>query len=145
MKNRDMLLSAMLTAVLGIALLIAALLDIFAPAMILPRLDIVNMTLLSLIALVLDALIVPGAKRCYICIPVFAALSFGLLPFAAGLIAAGDTWKYALMGAAVFTSVTWLYTSAVERMTSGEKSWRTVIITAVVFYLAAQGFAGMGL
>lgn len=145
MKNRDMLLSAMLTAVLGVALLTAALMDVFAPAMILPKLDIVNMTLISLIALVLEHFITPGAKRCYICVPVFAAPSFGLLPFCAGLITAGEIWKHALMGAVVFTAVTWLYTSAIDRMTSGRKSWRTVIITALMFYLAVQGFAGMGI
>ena len=144
MKARDMILSVLLTAVLFAALLAAVLVKTFAPAMLLPRPDIVNMVLLSLIALVLDALIVPGAKRCYICIPVFAAIGFGLLPWAAGLAAAGEIWKYALQGAAVFTAVTWLYTSAINRMASGKKTWYTVIITALLFFLAAQGFAGMG-
>ena len=144
MKNRDMLLIALLCAVLGAALLACTLLDVFYPAMILPRLDIVNMTLISLIALVLDNFIAPGARRCYICIPVFSALAFGLLPLCAGLAEAGQIWKYALQGAAVFTAVTWLYTSAIDRMTSGRKSWRTVIITALCFYLAVQGFAAMG-
>lgn len=145
MKNRDMLLNVLLIAVLGVMLLVCTLVDAFAPAMILPRLDIVNMTLISLVALVLDSFLAPGAKRCYICIPVFSALGFGLLPFCAGLIAAGEIWKYALMGAAVFTATSWLYSSAIDRMTSGKKSWRTVIITAVMFYLAVQGFAAMGI
>lgn len=145
MKARDMLLSALLIAVLFAACLGYMLVDVFAPAVILPRLDIVNMALISLVALVLEHFIAPGAKRCWICIPVFSAIAFGLLPYAAGLIAAAEIWKAALLGAAVFCALTWLYTSAIDRMTSGKKSWRTVIITAVMFYLAVQGFAGMGI
>lgn len=144
MKARDMLLSALLIAVLFAACLACMLVDVLAPAVILPRLDIVNMALLSLIALVLEHFIAPGAKRCWICIPLFAAIAFGLLPYAAGLIAATEIWKSALLGAAVFTALAWLYTSAIDRMTSGKKSRRTVIITALMFYLAIQGFAGMG-
>ena len=143
MKAKDMLLSVLLTAVLGAALLAAALVDIFAPAVILPKLDIVSMVLLSLVALVLDAFIAPNAKRCYVCVFVFSAISFGLLPWAAGLAAANCILLNALIGGAVFTIVTLLFSSALDRMNSGKRDWRTIIVTAVGFFLAAQAFTGI--
>ena len=143
MKAKDMLLSALLTAVLGAALLAATLVDIFAPAAILPKLDIVAMVLLSLIALVLDSFIAPNAKRCYMCVFVFSAISFGLLPWACGLASAGEIALNALVGGAVFTIVTLLFSSALDRMNSGKRSWRSVIVTAVGFFLAAQAFSGI--
>ena len=82
MKNKTYTLNTLLAAVLSVALLICVLVRALAPRMILPQLDIPNMVLISLVALVLDHYIAPGAKRCYICIPLFAAVTFGLLPFA---------------------------------------------------------------
>lgn len=143
MKAKDMLLSVLLTAVLGVALLAAALVDIFAPAVILPKLDIVAMVLLSLIALVLEAFIAPNAKRCYVCVFVFSAISFGLLPFVSGLAAVESIWMNALIGGAVFTIITLLFTSALDRMNSGIRNWRSVLVTAIGFFLAAQAFTGI--
>lgn len=143
MKARDYLLNALLAAVLFIALLACMLVKTFLPGAVLPKLDIPNMVLISMAALLLDHFVAPGAKRCYICIPVFAAISFALLPWAAGLAAAGEIWITALIGAVVFTACSWLYTSAVDRMASGKKSHVAAIVTAVVFFLAAQGFAGI--
>ena len=64
MKNKTYILNTLLTAVLGIALTAAVLVRTFVPAIIIPQLDIPNMVLLSLTALVLDHYIAPGAKRC---------------------------------------------------------------------------------
>ena len=143
MKAKDMLLSVLLTTVLGAALLAATLVDVFAPAVILPKLDIVAMVLLSLIALVLEAFIAPNAKRCYVCVFVFSAVSFGLLPFVCALADANSIWLNALIGGAVFTIVTLLFTSALDRMNSGKRDWRSVLVTAIGFFLAAQAFTGI--
>ena len=143
MKNKTYTLNTLLAAVLSVALLVCVLVRTLAPRMILPQLDIPNMVLISLVALVLDHYIAPGAKRCYICIPVFAAITFGLLPFAACFAGIWDALKLALAGAAVFTLVTLLYSTIQDRLSSGPVAKAAPILSALGLYLAFQAFAGM--
>ena len=77
MKNKTYILNTFLAAVLGIYLLVAVVVRTFCPQIILPKANIPNMVLISLIALVLDHYLAPDAKRCYICIPVLGAVTFG--------------------------------------------------------------------
>lgn len=143
MKNKTYILNMLLAAALSIGLLTCILLRTLAPRMILPQLDIPNMVMLSLIALVLDHYLAPGAKRCYICIPVFAAVTFGLLPFAACFVGALEALKLALAGAIVFTLVTFLYSTIQDRLSSGPAAKAAPILSALGLYLAFQAFAGM--
>lgn len=143
MKNKTYTLNTLLAAVLGVALLAAVLVRTFLPAWIIPELDIPNMVLLSLVALVLDHYLAPGAKRCYICIPVFAAVTFGLLPYAACFVAAAEAVKLAAFGAVVFTAVTWLYSSMQDRLSSGPAAKAAPVVSALGLYLAAQCLMGM--
>ena len=143
MKNKTYILNTLLTAVLGIALLAAVLVRTFVPAIIIPQLDIPNMVLLSLAALVPDHYIAPGAKRCYICIPLFSALSFGLLPFAACFVGALEAVKLGLIGAVVFTAITWIFSSMQDRLSTGPAAKATPIVSALGLYLAIQALMGM--
>ena len=143
MKNRAYLLNTLLAVVVGLALLVIVLVRTFLPQMIIPRVSIPTLALLSLIALVLDRYIAPGAERCYICIPVFAAVSFGLLPWIAGYIPAAEIWKLALGGAVVFTACTFLYSSICERLSSGPAAKLAPFISAVGLYFAAQCLTGI--
>lgn len=143
MKNKTYILNTLLAAVLGLSLLVCQLVRAFAPLVILPELGVPNLVLLSLIALVLDHYLAPGADRCYICIPVFAALTFGLLPWAAGFTAAGEALKLALLGGAVFTAITWLYTSIQDRLSSGPAAKAAPVLSALGMYLACQVLMGM--
>lgn len=143
MKNKTYTLNTLLAAVVSIALLICVLIRTLAPRMILPQLDIPNMVLISLIALVLDHYIAPGAKRCYICIPVFAAVTFGLLPFAACFVGILEALKLALAGGIVFTLVTLLYSTIQDRLSSGPAAKAAPVLSALGLYLAFQAFAGM--
>lgn len=143
MKNKEYTLNILLVAVLSIALLVCILVRTLAPRMILPRLDIPNMVLISLAALVLDHYIAPGAKRCYPCIPVFAAITFGLLPFAACFVGILEALKLALAGGIVFTAITWLYSSIQNRLSSGPVAKAAPILSALGLYLAFQALAGM--
>jgi hypothetical protein len=111
--------------------------------MILPQLDIPNLVLISLIALVADHYAAPGAKRCYLCIPLFAAISFGLLPWAACFVGALDALKLALAGGVVFTAVTWLYSSILDRISSGPAANAAPFMSAFGLYLAFQVMMGM--
>ena len=143
MKNKTYILNLFLTAVLGIYLLVCILVRTFAPAIILPKATVPNMVLISLVALVLDHYLVPGAKRCYICIPVLSAFAFGLLPFAACLVGAAEALKLALVGGLTFTVTTWLFTTIQERLSSGPAAKASAFFSAVSLYMAAQCFMGI--
>ena len=143
MKNKTYFLNSMLAVVLGAALAAAVLVRTVLPAVIIPDLDIPNMVLLSLAALLLDHYLAPGAKRCYICIPVFAAISFGLLPYAAAFTTPVESVKLALVGACVFTVTTWLFTSMMDRISSGPKAKAAPIVSALGLWLAVQAFTAI--
>ena len=143
MKKTTYTLNTLLAVVLGAALLAAVLVRTFLPRMILPQLDLPNMVLISLVALVLDHYLAPGAERCYICIPVFSAITFGLLPFAACFVGAGEALKLAILGGAVFTATTWTFSSMADRISTGPNAKAAPIISALGLYLAVQVFMGM--
>lgn len=143
MNKKTYTLNTLLAVTLGAALLVCVLVRTFAPRMILPQLDVVSMSVISLVALLLDHYLAPGAKRCYICIPVFSAITFGLLPFAACFVGAGETVKLAVLGAAVFTAVTWIFSSMMDRLSSGPAAKLAPVMSALGLYLAVQCFMGM--
>lgn len=143
MKEKRYVLNTALAVVLGVALAVCVMLKVFIPAIVLPALNIPNMVLLSLIALLLDHYLAKETKRCYICVAVFAALSFGVLPYAAGFVALYEIWKPALAGAVVFTIVTFLFTSIQDRISTGPAAKAAPILSAFGLYLAAQAFAGI--
>ena len=143
MKNKTYILNTLLAVVLGLALLTAQLVRAFAPLVILPQLDVPNLVLLSLAVLVLEHYLAPGADRCYICIPLLAVLTFGLLPWAAGFAAPVAALKLAVMGGAVFTAITWLYTSIQDRLSSGPAAKAAPVLSAFGLYLACQVLMGM--
>jgi hypothetical protein len=115
----------------------------FLPNFIIPQLDIPNMALISLAALVLDHYLAPGAKRCYICIPVFSAITFALLPFAACFVGGMEALKLGLYGGIVFTVITWVYSSIQDRLSSGPAAKAAPVMSAFGVYLAIQALMGM--
>lgn len=143
MKDRSYFLNTALAVVVTIALLAVVIVRTFAPWLVIPRLNIPNIVLLSLAALVVDHYAAPGVKRCYICIPVFSAVTFGLLPLAAGLVPAQESLKLALIGGAVFTVVTLLFSSIQERLSSGPAAKAAPVLSAFGLYLAAQCLTGI--
>ena len=144
MKNKTYTLNTVLTAVLAAVLAVMVVLRAVSPQLILMQFDIVSITGISLIALVLDHYLAKGAKRCYICIPVFAALSFGILPFAAGMVALKNILGLASSGAAIFTLCTFAFTSIQDRLSSGPAARLAPIMSAFGIWLAVQAFAGIG-
>ena len=143
MKENKYFLNTSLALVLGLALLVAVMVRTFAPTVIIPELDIPNMVLLSLLALLVDHYVAKNARRCYICIPLLGALSFGLLPFAACFVGALEALKIGIIGGIVFTATTWLFTSIQDRLSSGPAAKAAPILSAVGLYLASQCFMGM--
>ena len=143
MKNKTYLLNTFLAAVVGIYLLGCLIVRAFFPAVILPKANVPDLVLLGLVALVLDHYLAPGAKRCYICIPALAALTFGLLPFAAGMVDVMYALKLALAGGVTFTVTTWLFTTIQVRLSSGPAAKASALFSAVSLYMAAQCFMGL--
>ena len=145
MKNKTYTLSTVLTAVLAAVLAVMVVLRAVSPQLILMEFDIVSITAISLAALVLDHYLAPGAKRCWVCIPVFAALSFGILPLAAGIVALANALGLAASGCAIFTVCAFVFTSVQDRLSSGPAARFAPIMSALGIWLAVQAFAGIGL
>ena len=143
MKNNKYLLSTILAAVVFVALAVMLVVRVCLPAAVLPPINIPNMVLLSVVALLIEHFLTKGNPRCYICIPVFGALVFGILPLMAGFACQHDFWKFGLVGAAVFTATTFLFTSAQDRLLTGPKAKAAMVVTAVGIWLASQCFAGI--
>lgn len=140
--NKKYMLNTLLAFVLGAVLLAFVLVRTFMPRIILPELDISNLVLISLVTLVLDHYLAPDADRCYICIPAFSALTFGLLAFAAYLGIA-EALKLAVSGGVIFTAMTWLFSSVQDRLSTGPAAKAAPIVSAFGLYLAIQGLMGM--
>ena len=143
MKNNKYLLSTILAAVVFAACAIAMLIRVWIPAAVFPPLNIPNMVALSVVALLVEHFLTKGNPRCYICIPVFGALTFGVLPLMAGFACQHTFWKFGLVGAVVFTVTTFLFTSAQDRLLTGPKARAAAVITGIGIWLAAQCFAGI--
>ena len=144
MKNKTYTLNTVLIAVFGAVLLAMVALRAFAPNIILPVFDIPTLTAISLTALVLDHYLAPGAKRCWICIPVFAALSFGVLPMVAMLVRVEDALSLMISGTAVFSLCTFVFTSVLDRLSTGPAARLAPVMSALGIWLAVQAFAGIG-
>ena len=143
MKENKYFLNTALALILGLALLVAVLVRTFAPIVIIPSLDIPNMVLISLAALLLDHYVTKNPRRCYLCISRLGAVTFGLLPFAACFVGALEALKLGVVGGVVFTVITWLFTSVQDRLSSGPAAKAAPILSAVGLYLACQCFMGM--
>lgn len=143
MKKNPYFLNTALAAVVGIALLIAVLVRTFAPAAILPRLNIPNLVLLSLLALLADYYVTGGKKRCYLWGLLLSGVTFGLLPLAAFFVSGLEALKLGIIGGIVFAVCTWLFSSIRERLSSGPVAKAAPVLSALGLYLAAQCFAGI--
>ena len=143
MKNRTYLLNTILAVVVGIAMLAIMLVHTFLPNIIIPKVSVPNLMILSLIALLLDYYLAKGASRCYICIPLMSALTFGILPLVAGFACQHSFWKLGLVGGAVCTATVWLFSSMADRLLSGPKAKAAAFLSALGLYLAAQCFTGI--
>ena len=143
MKKHPYLLSFLLTGVVFALMLVMMLIRVWNPAGVLPRLDIPNIALISLVVLIAEHYLSPKAPRNYATIALLSFLTFALLPLMAGFACVHDFWKIGLSGCVVFTLLTWLFTSMVSRITSGAKAPAAPVVSALGLYLAIQGFAGI--
>ncbi len=137
------LLNTFLAVVATVALLAIVIARAVCPILVLPGFDVPNLVLISLVALLLDYYIVKSAPRCYICIPVFAFLTFALLPLAAGFIQPFQVLSLGIKGCVTFTATTWLFSSMADRISTGPSAKLAPVMSAIGLYLASQCFMGM--
>lgn len=143
MDQKKYMLNTLLAVVTGLYLIWTVIARVFFPAMILPEANIPNLVLISLVALVLDHYLAPEADRCYICIPVFSAITFGLYSFVSAYATLGEALKLAVAGAIVFTATTWVFSAIQERLSSGPAAKASAFFSAVSLYMAVQSFVGI--
>ena len=143
MKENKYLLNTLLAAVLGILLLAAMVTKTFLPWLCMPAVSIPLVAAVCLVVLLADSWLAPDAERCWICVAVLSAVTFGLLPVVSGYVPAGKALVLGLVGGVVFTVLTWLFDFAKERMASGGAGKLAGVMTALCLFLASQCFVGM--
>ena len=131
-------LNTALAAVVGLGCLAAVLYRVFLPAAVLPAVGLPAAAACSLLALAKG---VP--RRNWGLTLLLGALTFGLLPWAAGLTAGTEAVRFAVVGGAAFGALTFLFTSLRERLASGPSGRLAPLVTAGILFLACQCFAGM--
>lgn len=143
MKRKSLLGNTLLTAVVGVFCLAAVLLHAFAPAVILPRLDLPMLVLLSLIALTGERYLAPNQDRPWILAILLGGAAFALLPWCAGLAEGKTVWKLFLAGAAVYGVGAFLYDSMSQRLATTQVGRLAPAVSAFILFLACQSLAGL--
>ena len=101
--RKSYLLNIILAAVVGLASLAALLYRVSLPAAILPVVSLPAVAALVLLALVLECYLTKKpARRDWAVTGLLGALTFGLLPFGAGLTVGGEAVRLAAVGGAAF-------------------------------------------
>ena len=137
-------LNTALAAVVGLGCLAAVLYRVFLPAAVLPAVGLPAAAACSLLALAAEAYLSKGVpRRNWGLTLLLGALTFGLLPWAAGLTAGTEAVRFAVVGGAAFGALTFLFTSLRERLASGPSGRLAPRVTAGILFLACQCFAGM--
>ena len=143
MKKNTFLLPTILAAVLFVALLTGMLVQIFLPAVILPPLNIPNMVLLSLAALLLTHYLGKEQVQLDVWSALMALVTFAALPFAAGFAGLTAVPKLALVGCVTYLAMAWLFGQMQERLSSGPAAKAAPVLSALGLYLAVQCFSGI--
>lgn len=142
MKNRTTILNSLLAVVVMAVLLVCRIWKLVKPNVILPELDIPAIVGLSLIALLATSFFKMNEKGSWIVEGILAAITFGILPWAAGFAMAADIWKLALAGGIVFVILNGLFQAMLERLETLNLSKIAAVPTAFALYLACQCFSG---
>ena len=142
MKNRTTILNTSLAAVLGVVLLASIVAKTMCPQLILPQINIPYVAAISLVALVITSF-VKTEEGCIYCEMALAALTFGVLPFVAGMVSGAEVLKLALVGGIVFGALDLMVNAMTKRISMAGICKCAVIPSAFVMYLACQCFTGI--
>ena len=143
MKEKTYLLNILLAIFTGIVLAGAMMVRVFAPVAYIPAPGIPELVFFSLLVLIFEHYLKKSGKRCYVCVFILAAITFGVLPWMAGFVPVSGILKAALGGAVIFTATAWVFEAMEDRMSSGKNCKAAPVVHAFCLYLAVQGFASM--
>ena len=135
-----------LAAVAFLGCLAMVLTKTFEPAAVLPRPSIPLIAAADLLALLLEAYAAPEARRRpadRILSAVLAGATAALLPGMAGFVSGAQVWLLLAVAAVVCLVTDTLYASIRERLASGPAAPAAPAISALLLFLAVQGFSGM--
>ena len=142
MKNRTTILNTILAAVFAVVLLVSVIAKMMCPQLILPQLNIPYVAAVSLVALVIASFVKTEEEGCIICETILAAVTFGVLAMAAGMVSGVAVLKLALCGGVVFGILDAMFGAMVKRMEMSGICKGAVIPGAFALYLACQCFMG---
>lgn len=143
MNEKNGRLNLLLCVLWGLLLAAFLVVRTFAPAALLPPMDLPLLLVVSLGALLLERLLVPGRKRCWPGVALLAALTFGLLPLCAGLANGAVAGKLALVGGITFVLTTVVFDSMTDRLPPGARTGVGMAAAAFVLFLAGQALTGL--
>ena len=141
MEKKNFVLNVLLAVVLGAGLLVGMVWRAFQPNVVLADLELPVIAALILIALVIEYLFKGTQKRAWAVQILLAAITFAVIPFAAGYAGAGI--GLILCGTAMFAALTFIFDSVAERVNVTCDCKCAMIPTAFVMYLSCQCLMGM--
>ena len=143
MKNAYRL-NTFLAVVTGLVFLGYLFVRAYAPAAILPPVDLMLVSGLSLLALVLERYFGERVeRRNWPAVLLLSIATFAFLPLAAGLLTGQALLRFALVGCAAFMVLTFLFTAICERLASGPAGKVAPLLSAGVLFLAVQGCSSL--
>ena len=146
MRENRYFANFLLAILAGLMVLGMILLKTFVPAAVLPHPSIPTLCIPVLLALLLEAYMAPKAARGGVDRLVAAILggaALALLPGMAGFVEGSIVWVYFAVGLVVFGLGDLLFSSIRDRLASGPAAKAAPALSAVLLYLAVQGFSGM--
>ena len=122
MKTVSFKLNTVLAGVVGIACLAVVLLRTFVPTAYIPLVDVPNLAAVCAVALVVDCWLdykKPAAAQNWLAVALLGALTFALLPWAAGLCAWGEALRLGVVGGLLFTLTAFMFGGIRQKLFSG--------------------------
>ncbi len=149
MKTVSFKLNTVLAGVVGIACLAVVLLRTFVPTAYIPLVDVPNLAAVCAVALVVDCWLdykKPAAAQNWLAVALLGALTFALLPWAAGLCAWGEALRLGVVGGLLFTLTAFMFGGIRQKLFSGPAgkgvmAFISPAAAGAVLYLAFQAFA----
>lgn len=143
MKNTYRL-NTFLAVVTGLVFLAYLVVQTYAPAAILPPVDLMLVSGITLLALVLEHYSgVRVERRNWPVVLLLSTVTFALLPLAAGLLTSQALLRFALVGCVTFAVLTFLFTAICERLASGPAGKVAPVLSAGILFLAVQGCSSL--
>lgn len=141
MKKRDVVRELLLPALVGLCALWLLLDEVFLPNRRMPAFGLMAVIALSLLAQAVGVLVSYGGPRHYISAVVIGAVSFGLIPWCAG-VGRLAPWLMALLGGGIYCLTEFLAGLICDRFGPGKGNKCAAFFSILLLYLAAQGFQG---